>query len=99
MTKPPAAWRGAPVRPRTRPALAHLNELAAGDGVSRECVERLRSMYQHRADHLAAQRDVTDDGSSEHHLTAHQRVRLELLDAEWNAVIQLRNRGEINDEV
>jgi Na+/H+ antiporter len=83
----------------TRAALTRLDELAAQDGVSRETVERLRSRYNHRAGHLTAQADSTDDGSSAVDLSAHQRVKLDLLDAERRTVIQLRNRGVINDEV
>jgi len=82
-----------------RAALARLDELSRQEGVSQELVERLRSMYRHRAEHLKAQLGGADDGSSPEHLAAHQRLKLELIDAERHAVIHLRNQGVINDEV
>jgi monovalent cation/hydrogen antiporter len=82
-----------------RAALDRIDALAGQEGVSNEMVQRLRSLYQHRADHLEAHVQGTDDGSSPEHLSAHQHLRLEALEAEREAVIQLRNRGEINDEV
>ena len=81
-----------------RAALARLNELAAEGDVSPELIERLRSKYEHQATHLKAQYGGTDDGSSPEHLAPHQRVRLELIEAERRAVIELRNRGEISDD-
>jgi monovalent cation/hydrogen antiporter len=82
-----------------RAALARIEALAGQDGVSDEMVQRLRSLYQHRVDHLKAQLKGTDDSSSPEHLSAHQQLRHEALEAERQAVIQLRNRGEISDDV
>jgi NhaP-type Na+/H+ or K+/H+ antiporter len=82
-----------------RAALDRIDALAGQEGVSDGMVQRLRSLYQHRADHLEAHVQGTDDGSSPEHLSAHEHLRLEALEAEREAVIQLRNRGEINDEV
>jgi Na+/H+ antiporter len=82
-----------------RAALDRIDALAGQEGVSDEMVQRLRSLYQHRAEHLKALFKGTDDGSSPEHLSAHEQLHLEALDAERQAVIQLRNRGEINDEV
>jgi Na+/H+ antiporter len=82
-----------------RAALDRIDALAGQEGVSNEMVQRLRSLYQHRAEHLEAHLRGTDDGSSPEHLSAHEHLRLQALEAEREAVIQLRNRGEINDEV
>jgi Na+/H+ antiporter len=81
-----------------RAALSRLEELASAGRVSESMLKRLRSRYQHRIDHLKAQRAGVDDGSSEDHLAAHERVQLELLDAERRAVIELHHQGVISDE-
>jgi CPA1 family monovalent cation:H+ antiporter len=82
-----------------RAALNRLEELVTEHKVSPSLAKRLRAQYEDRAAHLDARLDGTDDSSSLDHLSAHQQVRRELLDAERNTVIDLRNRGVINDEV
>jgi len=81
-----------------RAALRRLEELASAGQVSETMLKRLRSRYQHRIDHLKARYTGIDDGTSEDHLAAHQRVQLELLGAERQAVIDLHTRGVITDE-
>jgi CPA1 family monovalent cation:H+ antiporter len=81
-----------------RAALARLEELARTGQVSQTMLKRLRSRYEHRIEHLKALDGGGDDGTAEDHLRAHQRVQLELLSAEREAVIDLHSRGHISDE-
>jgi CPA1 family monovalent cation:H+ antiporter len=80
-------------------ALARLEELAAEDWVRDDTAERLRGLYRFRIDRFTARADPDGDGKIEKRSLKYQRLRRELLDAERDAVVQLRNAGEIRDEV
>ena len=77
-------------------AIARIDELAAEPWVPVESAETLRARYEHRLEHFPASLDPADlDGD---HVTAHERLRLDVLAAERRAVIVLRDRGRIGDE-
>ena len=78
-------------------AMARLDELAGEAWVPVESAETLRARYEHRLEHFPASLDPADlDGD---HVSAHEQLRREALGAERRAVIALRNRGLIGDEV
>ena len=80
-------------------ALGRLEELAGEDWVRPDTAERMRGAYRFRASRFAARFDDEDDGEIEERSQSYQRLRRELLDAERNAVLELRRQGRINDAV
>ena len=80
-------------------ALERLEELVEEDWVRPDTVERIRGSYGFRRDRFSARLDDGDDGAIESRSLDFQRLRRELLDAERAAVVELRNSGEISDEV
>ena len=80
-------------------ALGRLEELAGEDWVRDDTAERMRGAYRFRASRFAARFDDEDDGEIEERSQSYQRLRRELLDAERNAVLELRRQGRINDTV
>ena len=80
-------------------ALARLDELVREDWVLDDTAERLRGAYRFRIDRFSARTDPDGDGKIEKRSLKYQKLRRELLDAERRAVVELRNAGEISDEV
>jgi monovalent cation/hydrogen antiporter len=80
-------------------ALVRIDELAAEEWVRDDTAERMRGLYNFRRTRFSARFDDGDDGTAEERSQAYQRLRRELLDAERNEVVRLRNEGVINDEV
>ena len=80
-------------------ALARLDELVREDLVLDDTAERLRGGYRFRIDRFSARADPEGDGKIERRSLKYQKLRRELLDAERRAVVELRNAGEISDEV
>ena len=79
-------------------ALARLDELEREEWVRDDTVERLRGLYGFRRDRFGGRLDG-GAASVEAQSQAYQRLRRELLAAEENAVIGLRNDGVIADDV
>ncbi len=80
-------------------ALERLDELVAEDWVLDDTAERLRGAYRFRIDRFSARVDPDGDGKIEKRSLKYQRVRRDLLETERHAVVELRNTGEISDEV
>ena len=80
-------------------ALARLDELEAEGWIMDDTAQRVRGSYQFRIDRFSARMDPDGDGKIEKRSLKYQRLRRELLDAERRAVVELRNTGEISDEV
>jgi CPA1 family monovalent cation:H+ antiporter len=80
-------------------AIARIDGLAAQDWVPDQTADRMRALYDYRLRRFKARFDDGDDGALEEQSLAYQRLRREALDAERAAVVELRNRGLINDEV
>jgi hypothetical protein len=80
-------------------ALARLDELVREDWVLDDTAERLRGAYRFRIDRFSARTDPDGDGKIEKRSLKYQKLRRELLDAERRAVVELRNTGEISDDV
>jgi Na+/H+ antiporter len=64
----------------------------------RELIDNLRAQYEHRSVHVVAHQQGPN-GEAEQELLEHRLIRRAVLDAERDAVIELRDRGVINDEV
>jgi monovalent cation/hydrogen antiporter len=80
-------------------ALARLEELADEDWVREDTAERMRGQYRFRLNRFRARYDGIDQEGVEDRSTAYQRLRRELLNAERDAVVGLRNEGVITEEV
>jgi len=80
-------------------ALFRLEELVEQDWVREDTAERVRGMYHFRTDRFRARLDDGDDGSIESRSQDYQRLRRELLDAERQALVDLRRSGAISNEV
>ncbi len=80
-------------------ALERLEELTGEEWVNEDTVERLRGAYGFRMRRFTARFDAADDGDVERRSQSYQRLRLELLTAERQAMLDLRREGRISDEV
>jgi monovalent cation/hydrogen antiporter len=80
-------------------ALARLEELAGEEWVREDTAERVRGAYRFRTDRFRARLDDGDDGAIESRSQDYQRLRRELLDAERQALIELRRAGAISNDV
>jgi NhaP-type Na+/H+ and K+/H+ antiporter len=80
-------------------ALVRLDELVAESWVLEDTAERVRGLYRFRIDRYSARIDPDGDGKIEKRSLKYQRLRRELFDAERHAIVELRNTGEISDEV
>ena len=80
-------------------AIERLDELAAEAWVLDDTAERLRGQYRFRIDRFSARIDPDGDGKIEKRSMKYQRLRRELLDAERQTVVEMRNTGEISDQV
>jgi Na+/H+ antiporter len=80
-------------------ALLRLEELLDEDWVREDTVERLRGLYGFRKTRFSERFNMDGDGAVEEQSLAYQRLRRELLNAERDAVFELRRQGRINDDV
>jgi CPA1 family monovalent cation:H+ antiporter len=80
-------------------ALGRLDELIDEDWVRADTAERLRGAYNFRRDRFTSRLDADSDGAIEGRSADFQRLRRELLDAERDAVVELRQQGQIDDAV
>ncbi len=80
-------------------ALARLEELVAEGSVREDTAQRLRGAYGFRRDRFRERYTGDGDGSIEERSAAYQHVVRELLAAEQAAVLDLRNRRVIDDNV
>ncbi|HEU0247959.1 MAG TPA: Na+/H+ antiporter [Gaiellaceae bacterium] len=80
-------------------ALARLEELVREEWVREDTAERVRGAYRFRTSRFQARLDDGDDGAIESRSQDYQRLRRELLDAERQALIDLRRSGAISNDV
>ena len=78
-------------------ARERLEELADEDWTNDDTVERLRGMYGFRQRRFTSLRD--GDGDYEGRSEAYQRLTREAIDAQREALLDLRDAGRITDEV
>jgi monovalent cation/hydrogen antiporter len=82
-----------------RAAIARIDAIGDEDWVRPESAERLRRLYEFRVRRFAARFDDGDPGEIEDGSQAYQRLRREILDAEREEIVRLRNTGAINDQL
>jgi CPA1 family monovalent cation:H+ antiporter len=83
----------------TDAALARLDELAGERWVRADTVQRLRSFYQFRRRLLKARAGIHEDHGYEERSQAYRRTVQELLEAQRQAIVRLRNQGAISNDV
>ena len=80
-------------------ALARIDELEREGWVYEDTLERMRGQYRFRTNRFRARYEGNDDDGTEERSQQFQRLRRELLAAERDAVLRLRNEGMITEEV
>jgi CPA1 family monovalent cation:H+ antiporter len=84
----------------TYAALERLDELAGADWTRDDTVERLHGLYEFRRRRLKARGGyLEDDDGTEDRSQAYQRLLRELLQAQRQAIVRLRNQGRISNDV
>ena len=83
----------------THAALERLDELAGADWTRDDTVERLHGMYEFRRRRLKARGGYLEDDGAEDRSMAYQRLLRELLEAQRQAIVRLRNQGKISNDV
>jgi CPA1 family monovalent cation:H+ antiporter len=79
-------------------ALARLEELTGEDWVREDTAERVRGMFGYCRSRFVARKMGVDEDGYEERSQSYQRLSRELLLAQRNALIRLRNEGTISDE-
>jgi Na+/H+ antiporter len=81
-------------------ALARIDELASAEWTRDDTAERMRGAYQYRRNRLAARAGETDDGDGyEHRSRKYQKMVRQVIDAQRDEIVRLRDAGEISNEV
>ena len=80
-------------------ALARLEELADEEWVRDDTLDRLQRFFNFRRERFRSRFDPESDGEVEDRSLAYQRLMHELLNAEREAVFELRRNRRIDDEV
>ena len=83
----------------TNAALERLDELAVEDWTRDDTVQRLHSMFEFRRRRLKERAGIWEDGGAEDRSLAYQRLLRELLVAQRQAIVGLRNQGQISNDV
>jgi monovalent cation/hydrogen antiporter len=87
-------------RRATDAALARLGELGEQQWPYEDTLDRMRGMYDYRARRLNARAGEAEDGDGyEHRSRKYQKVVRSVLDAQRHAIVELRNSGEISNDV
>lgn len=81
-------------------AAARLEELAGEWPGHLELIDTLRAQYGHRSRHAELRQEQAEhDEAAEQELLEHRHIRLSILEAEREALIALRERAAISDEI
>jgi len=83
-------------------ALTRLDELAGEDWTRDDTIERMRGLYNYRRRRLASRDGDAEDGDEEDYEARsyrYQKMVREVIDAQHGAIVELRNRGRISNEV
>jgi monovalent cation/hydrogen antiporter len=81
-------------------ALLRIDELAAAEWTRDETAERMRQMYEYRRSRLAARAGETDDRDGyEHRSLKYQKMVRQVLEAQRQELVRLRNQGAISNDV
>ena len=79
-------------------ALERLDQLVDEDWVREDTTERIRGLYTYRRNRFASRFDGDPDGVEERS-AAYQRLMVELLGAQREKLVRMRDEGSIGDEV
>jgi CPA1 family monovalent cation:H+ antiporter len=80
-------------------ALAEIDVLEEEGAVREFTIERMRGLYDYRKRRFAARAGKVEDDGYEERSRAYQQALRRVLDAQRGAIVELRNRGEISNEV
>jgi CPA1 family monovalent cation:H+ antiporter len=80
-------------------ALERIDELAADGSLREASAQRLRPFYRFRIDRFHERLDGAGQGGIEEQSQSYQLAQREILAAQRQAVVEMRNTGEISDEV
>jgi Na+/H+ antiporter len=83
----------------TKAALDRLDELAGEDWTRDDTVARLHGLFEFRRRRLKARAGIWEDDGAEDRSLAYQRLVRELLVAQRQAIVRLRNQGVISNDV
>ena len=89
-------------RRATDAALIRLDELGMMEWTRDDTVERMRGMYEYRRRRLQARDGTVEDGDDEDYESRsyrYQKMVREVIDAQHGAIVELRNRGRISNDV
>jgi CPA1 family monovalent cation:H+ antiporter len=79
-------------------ALRQIEQLATQWPDHKPLIEQLRSSYRHRAEHEQDLHDAPGT-EAEQELVEHRQIRSAVIDAQRDALIAMRDRGAIDDDV
>jgi monovalent cation/hydrogen antiporter len=79
-------------------AVDRIDQLEREHPDHKELVDHLRETYAHRVEHIDIS-DGTPRDEAEQELLEHRQIRRAVIDAERDAVIAMRDRGELSDQV
>ena len=79
-------------------ALARIDQLIEEDWVRNETAERLRRLYRFRRTRFSERYTGEGDGAIEEQSASYQQLMHELIEAERQAVVELRRAGVIGDD-
>jgi monovalent cation/hydrogen antiporter len=83
----------------THAALERLDQLATEDWTRDDTVERLHRLFEFRRRRLKERAGIWEDDGAEDRSLAYQRLVRELLVAQRQAIVVLRNQGQISNDV
>jgi NhaP-type Na+/H+ or K+/H+ antiporter len=89
-------------RRATDAALIRLDELAMLEWTREDTLDRMRGLYDYRRRRLAARAGEPDEGEDEDYerrSLRYQKMVREVITAQHGAIVELRNRGAISNEV
>ena len=82
----------------TKAALAQIDELAGEEWARDDTTQRMRRMYEYRAERFAARLGKVDDDGYEDRSRAHQQMVRLVLQAQREALIDMRREGKLSNE-
>ena len=83
----------------TKAALAQIDELAQADWTREDTIERMRRAYEYRERRFSARAGKIEDDGYEDRSLAYQQIVQAVLAAQRDALVTLRNQGEISNDV
>ena len=83
----------------TKAALDEIDALAGEDWTRDDTIERMRNAYRYRKRRFAARAGKIEDDGYEDRALAYQQMLLAVLGAQRDALVQMRNDGQISNQV